>query len=107
MAVSLVMQRQGVPNLNQIVVRMTPDSSYPTGGEEVISLLQALSIDGIKPINSVLHIQGGLALSGTLGAVWVWDGASKMKAFCLVTGVEAADTIDLSTAKVDLIVTYI
>lgn len=107
MAVSLAAQRQSLPNVNQMIVRMTPDNSYPTGGEEVLSLLQAVSFDGVKPINSVIDIKAGLALSGTLGAVWVWDGATKMLCFCLVTGAQAANALDVSTAVVDLLVTYI
>lgn len=94
-------------NSNQMVVTMTPSTSYTTGGEPIGTLLRALSIDGVRPIQGILHIGSATARSGVLGAHWVWDGADKMLAFCLVTGVQAASTLDVSTAIVDLVVTFI
>lgn len=98
--------RQG-STTNQIVVRFTPSTSYPSGGEPISALLAALSVDGTKPINGVIGISAGIALGGTLAAIWAWDGGNLLKAFCLVTGVQAATGLDVSTAVVDLLITYI
>jgi hypothetical protein len=67
------------------------DSSYPTGGEAVTA-----SNFGLNRLD-VLHIAGATAL----GNLAVWDGTnSKIKVFCPVTGVEAADTLSLATDSV-------
>lgn len=92
---------------NRVIVTLTPSTSYPTGGEPIGTLLRALTIDGVRPIQGIVHIGSQTARSGVLGAHWVWDGADKMLAFCLVTGVQAANTLDVSTAIVDLVVTFI
>jgi hypothetical protein len=92
---------------NRVKVTLTPSTSYPTGGEPIGTLLRALTIDGVRPIQGIVHIGSQTARSGVLGAHWVWDGADKMLAFCLVTGVQAASTLDVSTAIVDLVVTFI
>lgn len=105
-ASSVTAVRQPNPNLLQMVVTFTPSTSYPSGGEPILALLQAITQDGVKPISSVISIQAGLARAGALSAVWGWDG-TKLRCFCMVTGVEAATGLDVSTAVVDLVVTYI
>ncbi len=94
-------------NSNQIIVTLTPSTAYTTGGEPIGTLLRALTIDGVRPVQGIVHIGSQTARSGLLGAHWVWDGADKMMAFCLVTGVQAASSLDVSTAVVDLVVTFI
>lgn len=107
MAVSNVTAQRQPSEANQMIVRFTPSTSYPSGGEPILALLQALTFDGVKPINSVLDIKAGVSIGGVLGAVWAWDGATILKAFCLVSGIEAATGLDVSTAVVTLLVTYI
>lgn len=102
--VSIVRQDK---HLNQVVVRFNPTDSYTTGGVAIDTLLQALTQDGDKIVNGILDIKAGMADSGTLSAVWVWNGNTKLMCFCMVTGVEAANGLDVSTAKVNLLVTYI
>lgn len=67
-----------------LLVDLTPDNSYPTGGY-ALTLAQL----GLN------HVVGVISLGG--GVSWTYDAANaKLKAFSGATGLQIANAVDLS-----------
>ena len=101
MAVSVAVVKKNVVGAQyEVIADVTFDSSYPTGGEPLAAAAIFDAAFGPGVVTSVHHVSSG---SRTVPGsnIFHYDYTnSKMLAFVITTGVEVANTVDLSAAIV-------